>query len=107
MLRLMACQRHPYIIMESTDSMIIIILSVGTLPLVLNSDVSPPGTHSVRVVTTSGASRSVSYIISDTDQPTGNFDSHVFYNYCIYSFTGEFCCVYFIWKSKIRENKVL
>ena len=47
------------------------IISVGTLPLVLNSDVSPPGTHSVRVVTKSSASESVSYIISSTDQSTG------------------------------------
>ena len=48
---------------------------VGTLPLVLNSDVSPPGNHSIRVVANNSASQSVPYIISSTDQPTGKLEN--------------------------------
>jgi hypothetical protein len=40
-----------------------------TLPLVLTSDVSPAGRHSVRIVTTTGAEDTVSYTISDTTDP--------------------------------------
>lgn len=47
---------------------------VGTLPLVLNSDVSPPGNHSVRVVANNSSSQSVPCIISSTDQPTGKLE---------------------------------
>ena len=50
------------------------IILVGTLPLILNSDVNPPGNHSVRVVASSGVRRSVTYVISSTDQPTGKLE---------------------------------
>ena len=34
--------------------------------MVLNSDVSPPGNHSVRIITSSGGDATISYIIVDT-----------------------------------------
>ena len=55
------------------------ITPIGTLPIVLNSDVSPPGTHSVRVFTKSSASENVSYIISSTDRPTGKNVTYIFF----------------------------
>ena len=48
-------------------------LSTGTLPLLLTSDVSPVGNHSVRnVVNNVNAEDTASYIISDTAEPTGS-----------------------------------
>ena len=46
-------------------------LSIGTLPLVITSDVSPAGNYSVRIVASTGAKDTVSYIISDIADPTG------------------------------------
>ena len=46
----------------------------GTLPLVLNRDVSPPGNHSVRIVACSGAEDSVTYHIYSSAEPTGELD---------------------------------
>ena len=37
---------------------------IGSLPLVVNSDVTPPGNHSVRIITSTGAEATVSYTIS-------------------------------------------
>ena len=42
------------------------ILSTGTLPLLITKDVSPTGTHSVRIVASSGVEDTVPYVISDT-----------------------------------------
>ena len=53
-------------------------IPVGTLPLVINSDVSPPGNHSIRVVANNSA-QSFSYIISSTDQPTGNLNMYIYH----------------------------
>ena len=36
-----------------------------------NINVSPAGNHSVRIVTNTGTEDTVSYIISDTVEPTG------------------------------------
>ena len=48
------------------------IFSTGTLPLLITKDVSPTGTHSVRIVASSGVEDTVPYVISDTPgvQPT-------------------------------------
>ena len=46
-------------------------VSTGSLPLVLTSDVSPAGNHSVRIIASPGVEDIVSYIISDTAEPTG------------------------------------
>ena len=52
-----------------------ILWSIGTLPLVITSDVSPAGNHSVRIVASNDAEDTVSYIISDTADPTGKYIS--------------------------------
>ena len=49
------------------------LLLIGTLPLVITSDVSPLGNHSVRIVASSGAEDTVSYTISDTADSTGQY----------------------------------
>ena len=45
--------------------------STGTLPLLITSDVSPAGNHSVRIVTSPGVEDTVSYTIRETAEPTG------------------------------------
>ena len=39
----------------------------GTLPLVLTINVSPPGKHFVRIVSSTGGDDTVSYTVRDTD----------------------------------------
>ena len=53
------------------------ILSIGTLPLVITSDVSPAGNHSLRIVASNDKESTISYIISDTADSTGKWDAHV------------------------------
>ena len=43
----------------------------GILPLVVTSDVSPAGNHSVRIVASPGVEDTLSYTISDAAEPTG------------------------------------
>ena len=45
--------------------------STGTLPLVMTSDVSPPGNHTVRIVANNVVEDTVSFNISATAKPTG------------------------------------
>ena len=40
---------------------------VGNIPMVLTSNVSPPGSYSVRIVASSGVEETVTYTITDTD----------------------------------------
>ena len=40
---------------------------VGNVPMVLTSNVSPPGSYSVRIVANSGVEETVTYTITDTD----------------------------------------
>ena len=48
------------------------------LPLVITSDVSPVGNHSVRIVANNVSTEdTVSYIISDTAEPTSSCIFHV------------------------------
>ena len=49
----------------------------GTLPLVMTSDVSPAGNYSVRIVANNVAEDTVSYIISDSAEPTGSYYTNV------------------------------
>ena len=48
----------------------------GILPLVLSSDVSPAGNHTLRIVTNTSAEGTVVYTIRDTAEPTGEFESY-------------------------------
>ena len=48
-------------------------LSTGTLPLVMTSDVSPGGNHSVRIVDSSSGEDTVPYFINDAIKPSGKF----------------------------------
>ena len=49
----------------------------GTLPLVITSDVSPPGNHTVRIVANNVAEDTVSFNISDTAEPTGIYHNNL------------------------------
>ena len=40
---------------------------LGNVPMVLTSTVSPPGSHSVRIVSSSGAEDTVTYTIADSN----------------------------------------
>ena len=40
---------------------------LGNVPMVLTSNVSPPGSHSVRIVSSSGAEDTVTYSIADSN----------------------------------------
>ena len=49
------------------------LFSVGNMPMVLTTNVSPPGSHSVRIVASTGGEDSVSYIT------TSDMDTHCKY----------------------------
>ena len=63
------CEKSPLVPIKTFNGK----LSIGTLPLVITSDVSPAGNYSVRIVASSDAEDTVSYIISDTADPTGKY----------------------------------
>ena len=46
-------------------------ICVGSLPLVLTNDVSPPGNHSVRIVASTGPEATVPFFIDSNAVPTG------------------------------------
>ena len=51
--------------------------STGTLPLVITSDVSPPGNYTVRIVANNVVEDIVSFNISDTAEPTGIYHNNL------------------------------
>ena len=47
-------------------------IPTGTLPLVLNADVSPPGNHSVKIVV-NNVNVTVPYMINGVNEPAGKY----------------------------------
>ena len=61
------------------------LLTAGNLPLVLSSSVSPPGRHSVRILTSNGHEDTVPYTI-----PAVSSDGEQASNFCIFSLSYDY-----------------
>ena len=75
---------------ESTDSLILFPLHPGSLPLVLNRDVSPSGTYSVRIVASMCREATVEYTIMDTNSD-GEYNMRTIGQACSYTMNSTWC----------------